>query len=60
MITCDCCGIKINPDNKGFEGEFLEELEGAQIDYCDECAPLLILVLTKFNLNNKNKKKEIS
>lgn len=49
MITCDRCGIKINPDNKGFEGEFLEELEGAQIDYCDDCSPYFLRMANKFN-----------
>lgn len=52
MKSCDRCGIKINPDNEGFEGTFFEFNDGAQVDICDSCTAEFSFVWRKF-LNSK-------
>lgn len=48
MLACDRCACVLNPDVIGFEGRFFEEHEGAEIHFCDDCAPQFHLEYIKF------------
>jgi hypothetical protein len=51
LFVCDRCQIKLNPDNLGFKGDFLEFYERENIHFCVECSASFQQIYTSF-INN--------